>query len=424
MKKKLFLIFGPLVLAAVLLAVVLVTPFNFTKPDSEEIHEASLSQSNNIFKGTAVKKAAFEQNYVPFMGSSELSRIDAFHPASMALRYHRDYQPFLLGAAGSQSLTQFWGMQGVNNELKNKKVVFIISPQWFVKQGINPAAFSMYYSNLEAVTWLRQANNSKMDRYAAQRLLKIQKNHSDSFLKDCIEQIANGKKLSATQKTYLDLKYNQLAHEDQFFSTLSLKNRVKKIKKASKKLPAKEDNAELESLATKLGEKATTNNDFGISNKFWNRELKDKYKRLKGEQSNFDYVSSPEFGDFQLVLNQFAENNNDVLFIIPPVNEKWSSYTGLSKSMLRQFDKKVTYQLREQGFNNILDLSNDGGKPYFMQDTIHLGWHGWLTVDKSVKPFLDGKDKVNKNNNYKINNYFYSDQWQKAEGQELNNIIK
>ena len=106
MKKKLFLIFGPLVLAAVLLAVVLVTPFNFTKPDSEEIHEASLSQSNNIFKGTAVKKAAFEQNYVPFMGSSELSRMDAFHPASMALRYHRDYQPFLLGAAGSQSLTQ------------------------------------------------------------------------------------------------------------------------------------------------------------------------------------------------------------------------------------------------------------------------------------------------------------------------------
>ena len=92
--------------------------------------------------------------------------------------------------------------------------------------------------------------------------------------------------------------------------------------------------------------------------------------------------------------------------------------------LLRQFDKKVTYQLREQGFNNILDLSNDGGKPYFMQDTIHLGWHGWLTVDKSVKPFLDGKDKVNKNNNYKINNYFYSDQWQKAEGQELNNIIK
>jgi len=162
MKKKLFLIFGPLVLAAVLLAVVLVTPFNFTKPDSEEIHEASLSQSNNIFKGTAVKKAAFEQNYVPFMGSSELSRMDAFHPASMALRYHRDYQPFLLGAAGSQSLTQFWGMQGVNNELKNKKVVFIISPQWFVKQGINPAAFSMYYSNLEAVTWLRQANNSKI----------------------------------------------------------------------------------------------------------------------------------------------------------------------------------------------------------------------------------------------------------------------
>ena len=59
MKKKLFLIFGPLVLAAVLLAVVLVTPFNFTKPDSEEIHEASLSQSNNIFKGTFISGYKF-----------------------------------------------------------------------------------------------------------------------------------------------------------------------------------------------------------------------------------------------------------------------------------------------------------------------------------------------------------------------------
>lgn len=90
--------------------------------------------------------------------------------------------------------------------------------------------------------------------------------------------------------------------------------------------------------------------------------------------------------------------------------------------MLRQFDKKVTYQLREQGFNNILDLSNDGGKPYFMQDTIHLGWHGWLTVDKSVKPFLDGKDKVNKNNNTKLITISTVING-KAEGQELNNII-
>ena len=56
--------------------------------------------------------------------------------------------------------------------------------------------------------------------------------------------------------------------------------------------------------------------------------------------------------------------------------------------MIAQFDKKIQYQLKSQGFNNVLDLTQDGGKDYFMTDTIHLGWRGWLAVDQKVDPFL------------------------------------
>ena len=113
-------------MAAVLLTLLLVSPFNFRKINDKTVEVAALSQSKNIFKGTVVKQKALEENYVPFFGSSELSRMDAFHPATLASHYDRSYRPFLLGGPGSTSLSQFFGMQGINQQLKNKKAVMII----------------------------------------------------------------------------------------------------------------------------------------------------------------------------------------------------------------------------------------------------------------------------------------------------------
>lgn len=420
LKNKLFQIFGPIVVAAVLLIALLISPFNFRSFNKKVIQEAAVSQSTNVFKGTAIKKKALEEGYVPFMGSSELSRMDPMHPSVLAEKYNRNYRPFLLGAAGSQSLSQFWGMQGINKQLKNKKVVFIISPQWFVKDGINKNAFAMYYSNLQAVTWLKSAQDTLMDRYAARRLLDMPSAHNDKLIEQCLLQVAAGQELTSSEKIYLDLKYNELKHEDQLFSTIGMSDRVEKINKAAEQLSSTYNYQELDNIAYHMGVDGTTNNKFNIKNSFYSNRLKKQIGKLKNEQSNFNYVSSPEFGDFQLVLNQFAKNNTDVLFIIPPVNAKWAKYTGLKMSMIDQFNKKIKYQLQSQGFNNIVDLTKDGEKPYFMEDTIHLGWRGWLKVDKYVNPFLTEKQPEPK---YHINNYFYNESWHKMQGDKLDQFL-
>ena len=103
-RRALFNIFGPVILASVLVFVIMVIPYGSHGYSSQTVEKAALSQSKNIFKGSAVKGQAMDGNYVPLFGSSELSRMDAFHPASLAKHYHRNYRPFLLGAAGSQSL--------------------------------------------------------------------------------------------------------------------------------------------------------------------------------------------------------------------------------------------------------------------------------------------------------------------------------
>ena len=40
---------------------------------------------------------------------------------------------------------------------------------------------------------------------------------------------------------------------------------------------------------------------------------------------------------FNLVLTEFARNNVDVLFVIPPINQKWMDYTGLPQEVLSGF---------------------------------------------------------------------------------------
>ena len=112
MKKKLFAIFGPVVLAFGLLALFFTSSYRVNIDNPEVIKRASSSMSANVLKGDAIKnKALSEKQYIPFFGSSELSRISPFHPSVLAEKYDRGYRPFLLGAPGTQSLSQYMMMR-------------------------------------------------------------------------------------------------------------------------------------------------------------------------------------------------------------------------------------------------------------------------------------------------------------------------
>ena len=89
--------------------------------------------------------------------------------------------------------------------------------------------------------------------------------------------------------------------------------------------------------------------------------------------------------------------------------------------MINDFNQKIKYQLQKQGFNNIVDLTNDGREPYFMQDTIHLGWRGWLKMDQAVDPFLSNDQPAPE---YHIDNYFYNKNWQMMQGKKLKQYLQ
>lgn len=407
--KKLWMIIGPVITAFLILGVLLLLPLRFDHNSKLSEEKAAVSLSPQIFKGRQFKEQALSGKYVPFFGSSELKRMDPYHPSVLAAKYNRNYRPFLLGNAGTQCLTQYFAMQTILSQLKDKKAVFIISPQWFVAKGDDPNAFAYYYSKLQAVTWLQHENGSKMDKYAAGRLLQMPSGRSDKFIKNLLYKAKFGHKITGFDRFRLDVDANILNHEDQLFSAVGLNNNLNKIKRGEKRLPNSESYSVLDKHAYSYGKKRTNNNRFRINNNFYKRRLVGYVKGLKGEQKNFDYRKSPEYGDLELVLNQFAKTHTNVLFIIPPINSLWTKYTGLNSKMVQQTDNKIVHQLKSQGFNHVVDLNKYGSEPYFMEDTIHIGYRGWVKVDEYVRPFMKEK---NKKVNYDIKNKFYSYKWQ------------
>ncbi|GFH39761.1 D-alanyl-lipoteichoic acid biosynthesis protein DltD [Pseudolactococcus insecticola] len=410
MLKRLWLIFGPILVAVVMiLAVILLSPISHKKHDLFEEKRAAVASSAIVFKNAGLKNQALSDpnhRFVPFFGSSEWQRFDEMHPSVLAAAYHRDYTPFLLGMKGTESLTQYFGMQQIKPQLKNKQAVFVVSPQWFVKEGQMPQAFEHYYAGDQAYEFLMTQTGSKAEQYAAKRFLAMM---PESPMTKMMKKVAKSEKLSTLDRNELKFLKHLSQREDNIFDGLQIKdNYSKKVLPKTQKLPQKYDIDVLSQKASALGKAHTKNNPYGILDKFYTKRVAGQLAELKESQKDYDYLKSPEYGDFQLVLDEFAKENTSVMFVIPPVNQKWQNYTGLSQEMYEKTVAKIKYQLTSQGFNRIADLSECGGNPYFMQDTIHLGWNGWLAFDQAVAPFLTQKQTQP---SYEINNHFLSQTW-------------
>ena len=416
MLKRLWLIFGPLLIAGLL---VLLLIFFYPSSKSHNLMEekySAASISAESFKERSQKVRALtdpDMRFIPYFGSSEWNRFDNMHPAVLAEKYNRSYRPYFLGQAGAASLSQYFGMQQITSELENKQAVFVISPQWFTKEDHDPTIFQTYFNNDQLTAFLENQSGDAASQFAANRLLKQNPGIS---LKGIVEKLAKNEQLSDFDQTMVNLSAEFNERQATLFGQFSIRGRLSykdHVEKYLGTLPDQFSYEELEVIARKEGEENTTNNDLGVDNHFYNNQLKKDFKKWEGSQKNFNYLKSPEYNDLQLVLDQFAKSKVNVIFVFQPVNKKWMDYTGLSEEMYQHTVEKIRYQLESQGFTNIADFSKNGDEPYFVKDTIHIGWLGWLAFDKVVNPFLSNPTTAP---NYQMNDRFFSQDWANYDG--------
>ena len=416
MLKRLWMIFGPVLIAGLLVCLLIFfyptsKSYNLSK---EKRYAAAISTQS--FRERFQKVRALSDpslRFIPFFGSSEWIRFDSMHPAVLAEKYNRSYRPYFLGQAGAASLNQYFGMQQILPELENKPAVFVISPQWFTETEYEPAVFRRYFNTDQLGAFLENQSGDVSSRYAASRLMK---KYPNVVLGDIVKKITEGERLSEIDKTLIDTLARFNEKQSFLFGQLSVNDGEKyrdRVEKYLKDLPDKFSYDALREIAVKDAEANTTNNDMGMDNHFYDTQVKKDLKKWKDYQKNYNFLKSSEYNDLQLVLNQFANSKVNVLFVIQPVNKKWMDYTGLNQDMYQHAVEKIRYQLESQGFTNIADFSKNGAEPYFVKDTIHIGWLGWLAFDKAVDPFLSNPTPAPM---YHLNERFFSKDWATYDG--------
>ena len=416
MLKRLWMIFGPVLIAGLLVFLLIFFYPTEMRHNLGAEKRSAVATTIDSFKERSQKVRALSDpnmRFVPFFGSSEWLRFDGAHPAVLAEKYNRSYRPYLLGQRGAASLNQYFGMQQILSEIENKQAVFVISPQWFTESDYEPAVFQEYFNSDQLTSFLENQSGDISSQHASKRLLK---QFSNVSMKDIVQKIANKESLS--EFDHMRIEIGSLINQKQanFFGQFSIRQWLKykeHVEKYLNTIPDQFSYQAIEDVVKADAEKNTSNNEFGMDNRFYDTQIRDYLKKLKGSQTSYNYLKSSEYNDLQLVLTQFSKSKVNPIFIIPPVNKKWMDYTGLNQDMYQHAVEKIRYQLESQGFTNIADFSKNGAEPYFVKDTIHIGWLGWLAFDKAIDPFLSNPTPAP---TYHLNERFFSKDWATYDG--------
>lgn len=336
MLKRLWMIFGPVLIAGLLVFLLIFFYPTEMRHNLGAEKRSAVATTIDSFKERSQKVRALSDpnvRFVPFFGSSEWLRFDGAHPAVLAEKYNRSYRPYLLGQGGAASLNQYFGMQQMLPQLENKQVVYVISPQWFSKNGYDPAAFQQYFNGDQLTSFLKHQSGDQASQYAATRLLQQFPNVA---MKDLVQKLASKEELSTADNEMIELLARFNERQASFFGQFSVRGYVnydKHVAKYLKILPDQFSYQAIEDVVKADAEKNTSNNEMGMENYFYNEQIKKDLKKLKDSQKSFTYLKSPEYNDLQLVLTQFSKSKVNPIFIIPPVNKKWMDYAGLREDM-------------------------------------------------------------------------------------------
>jgi D-alanine transfer protein len=388
MKKALF---SPIIAAFLTLLLLVIVPNGWIEgliPTKQRVSQAATQLNPLMFQGKYIQTNMLQDpRYLPIYGSSELNRLDEFHPSNYFKENNIGFTPFLIGQGGSISLIHFLNFAEHIDGLKEKKLVFIVSPQWFQLQGADPSHFVPNYSSLQAYDL---AFNKELDpnvkKMAMKRLLHMRPVRDDLMLSTLYNgEISNNpweKRKAALVRPFAYMYKGVLGKKDLYYAWYGGKPHYPRQINPEVR---NKSWSELKSEADRMGRRQSTNNPFLIIDSKYNK-FKNRVGSYRGTSKGRSYGQSIEYYDFQLMLDVLKQADAKPLFVSIPVNGRWYDYIGFPKSGRTTYYKRIKQQIEAAGYP-VADFSGHEYDPYFMKDTLHIGWKGWVYVDKAIKDF-------------------------------------
>jgi len=321
---------------------------------------------------------------ITILGSSELgTTFIQTHPLNLFGNKGYNYNTMLIGGGHYQSLWHAINLGALANSKTFKKVVLIVSPQWFSKEGVSPSAFAGTYSY---TSYIRLMNNKN--------ITNVTKQNISNRLEKLLPQ--QKKDIQDVYSTYSNF-YNIFSKESILLSWQANKQlNIKKVENTYQKIVRYKDvvTKDIKSIdwnslmqkAEEYGKTACANNPYGIYNKYFNTYISPKIVSLKGSSKSSSYAVSDEYNDLKLFLDVCKETNVKPMIVIVPVNGLWYDYTEFSKTDRQTYYSNIRKICLEYN-TDCADFSDKEYEKYFLCDIMHLGWKGWVYINDEIYKF-------------------------------------
>ncbi|MFC1583914.1 D-alanyl-lipoteichoic acid biosynthesis protein DltD [Fibrobacterota bacterium] len=379
--------------AAILTFVLLIRGLNLHNYFFERFRERAENQATlkanhftfeNFQKSLNVIDLFFNHFKNPVLiGSSELSQTyeydqDAFHPCIFYNNFDLGFTPLMIGNGWAQSF--FSLLLFANLEVDEKlPIVIIISPQWFEKSMGRTRTLRHV-----SMKWLVGAllnSPEPFNSYIHKRLRPIIQAEDDLFLNLYLRVYntgAKGKALSRVFKPLLKLKhliydlgekYALFFYHDGKFDP-AYQDRRKKLTEL--------DYDEFEKRNLAVARQRTTNNRFGIYNKYFNEWVRDKYERVMnggdyGRGRDYLITENQEWDDFEKLCEIIDYKQLNVVLIIPPFNRQLFKALNFNVDNQDEFYGKLK-EIAGRHKVAIKEYSDKSDELYYLRDAMHTGW--------------------------------------------------
>ncbi|NDO39296.1 D-alanyl-lipoteichoic acid biosynthesis protein DltD [Anaerotruncus colihominis] len=341
-----------------------------------------------------MEQSAAQEDTLLIFGSSELRTTEIpTHPANFFAGKRAGFQVDLIGRGSCQSLIHAMQIAASGDALGDKKVVLITSPQSYVEDGIAPDLFMANFSTQQYLELLADESLSdEVKTYLSRRVAELVEEYKalpDAAPVDpAVEALA---KHTTDPTLFSGMRNAALAPYYGFSRWLyDLKDKVSvrgilaigEDFPAPTELPAIDWAAEEESAIAE-GKAMSGNNDFWMLDDYYTTYIGSRLERQKDRENALSYSVSKEYDDLRILFAICREKGIEPLFIHVPLHGKWSDYTGFDAGRRAEYYENVREIAAEYGVRT-LDLTGHEYEEYFMCDTMHLGWKGWLAVDQAL----------------------------------------
>ena len=337
-----------------------------------------------------------EDDTVLMMGSSEFHHGNKtpYHPTNIFRDLNMNVM--CIGAAQNQSLSHAITLGAIAPDMKNKKVVLIVSPSWFAKKGVDGSGFSARFSESMYEAFLKNDQLSDETKKAITQRTKQLLELSPGAQKraETAEKVILDKNASLEEK--VTFASSRWVTEEKENINIGL---MWKLAGGKNNSQYKQGEQSLEPDWDKLAQEADqsiegkTNNQFHMVDKLFKNKVEPTMKDQKDADLNRTYGDSPEYGDLRLFLDVCREQNMEVMLIMLPVNGWWYDYTGFPKENRQAFQTEVEKVAQEYGVKTC-NFFDQCYTPGFLEDVVHPAGKGWVRINEEAYKFFKQDQKL------------------------------